>query len=231
VRTVPEEWVLTEGTVPESIKHDDEAGRIKLILEAWARRSSQPTRIARNLAIRWLEADPRIGIDPDVCVLAPPPPDVEAVKSLRLWVPGHVPPRLCFEIVSENHPHKDYRDVHERYAAIRTDELVVFDPELCGPRALGGPVLLQQWRRNGELFERVHFGDGPVHSPLLDAWIFARDGHLLFAEDRDEQRRWLTGEEYERSQKEYERSQKELERARRVELERQLEELRTKTGS
>jgi hypothetical protein len=39
VQTVPEEWVLTEDTVPESTAHDDEAERIKLNL--WAVATTQ----------------------------------------------------------------------------------------------------------------------------------------------------------------------------------------------
>jgi hypothetical protein len=234
VRTVPEEWVLTEGTVPESVPHDDEAQHLKLVLTAWADRG-RTARIARNLAIRWLRDDPRIGIDPDVCVLDPPPEDFDTTRSLRLWIPGHRPPRLCFEIVSKNHPHKDYAAIQDRYAAIGTEELVVFDPMLAGPRALGGPVPLQHWRRDGDLFERVLFGDGPVYSAVLDSWVIARDTRLVLADDRAGTRPWQTGEERERAEKERERAEKELERAEkeleragRIELERRVLELEAK---
>jgi hypothetical protein len=40
---------------------------------------------------------------------------------------GAHPPRISFEVVSRNHPHKDYVALHERYAAMDR-ELVVFDP-------------------------------------------------------------------------------------------------------
>jgi hypothetical protein len=43
--------------------------------------------------------------------------------------------------------YKDYRDVHERYAAFGARELVVFDPLLFGPKSMGGPFSLQVWRR------------------------------------------------------------------------------------
>jgi hypothetical protein len=165
---VPESWVLTEDKVPESTLHDQVAQRIKLLLEAWAARTSRSVRIARNLAVRWLEPNPRIGIDPDVCVLEPAP-EGRDITSLRLWQPGHVAPPLCFEIVSANHPHKDYREIQDRYAAMGTGELIVFDPLLVGPKALGGPALLQKWHRRDGVFEREAFGNEPVYSAVLGA--------------------------------------------------------------
>lgn len=83
----------------------------------------------------------------------------------------HVAPSLCFEIVSANHPHKDYVAIQDRYAAMGTHELIVFDPLLAGPKSLGGPVPLQLWRREGGGggFARLHFGKDPVYSEVLDA--------------------------------------------------------------
>ena len=66
VRPSPEAWVLPEGTVPEEPIHDEVAEALKLLLRVWAERSAQKVRIARNLAIRWLEEHPTTGIDPDV---------------------------------------------------------------------------------------------------------------------------------------------------------------------
>ena len=241
-----EDWVLPEGTVPESAVHDAAAQRLRLVLEAWAarRREVSPegpaVQIARNLAVRWLEGAPQVGIDPDVCVLCPPPPEGPLVESLCLWRPGHHPPRISFEVVSRNHPHKDYVALHERYAAMGTGELVVFDPLLAGPRALGGPVALQLWRRDDSgALERVHFGSGPAYSEVLDAWLLPREHHLDLASDRDGERRWRTEEEHqraekereraekerERAEKERERAEKERERAARLEVERRLAEL------
>jgi hypothetical protein len=37
----------------------------------------QPSPGASDLAVRWIEEAPRIGIDPNVCVLEPAPPDGE----------------------------------------------------------------------------------------------------------------------------------------------------------
>lgn len=219
VPVTPAAWVLPEGTVPESPVHHLIAHRLTLLLEAWAARREQPTRVLRNLAVRWLEEYPRTGIDPDVCVLAPPPPNLEDEGSLCLWKPGHLPPPICFEIVSENHPYKDYALIQDRYAAFGARELVVFDPLLAGPRSLGGAGPLQLWRRDetGAL-ERVHFSGAPAHSDVLDAWLIPDGRELHLADDPEGRQRWLT--EAERAKAEAER-----ERERREELERRLREL------
>ena len=214
VKPVLEAWVLPEGTVPESVPHDEAAEALKLLLQPWAQRMGRPLRIARNLALRWLEHAPRVGIDPDVCVLDPPPPNAESLDSLCLWRSGHSAPPLCFEIVSRNHPHKDYRDVHERYAALGTRELIVFDPLLAGPPSLGGPVSLQVWRRDPSgAFERVYAGPGPVFSEVLEAWVRVNQRSLVISEDRGGEQRWRTQEELERARKDFERSEKERERS------------------
>ena len=192
VRPSLEAWVLPEGTVPEAPIHDEVAEALKLLLRAWAARMPGSVRIARNLAIRWLEDHPSTGIDPDVCVLAPPPEDLDELGSLCLWRPGHYAPTLCFEIVSKNHPHKEYAAIQDRYAAMGTYELVVFDPLLAGPKSLGGPVALQLWRRDvSGAFERLSFGDAPVYSEALDAWVIADGRSLFIADDRAGKRRWL----------------------------------------
>src|SRR5262245_42316112 len=118
-RARPDSWVLPEGTVPESFPHDAVAHRLKMLLDAWASRLGRPCVAARNLAIRWLESSPRIGIDPDVCVLDPHPAELDELSSLCLWKDGHLPPSICFEVVSRNHPHKDYGALQDRYAFVR----------------------------------------------------------------------------------------------------------------
>ncbi|NLE87125.1 MAG: hypothetical protein GX607_12085 [Myxococcales bacterium] len=209
-------WVLPEGTVPESVPHNTAARHLELVLEAWSRRTPRTVRVARNLAVRWVEEAPNIGIDPDVCLLEPPPENAEDLGSLCTWRPGQVPPPLCFEIVSANHPHKDYTELQDRYAALGTQELVVFDPLLVGPRSLGGPVPLQVWRRvPAGLFERVHFGDRPAFCEVLGAWLVPCGRLLEIADDRAGVHRWQT-------EAEFERAEKERERQARIELERRL---------
>jgi hypothetical protein len=195
VRPNPEAWVIPEGPVPESTAHQTAVYRIYCLLLSWARRvgAHRPVRIGQELAVRWLEQYPKTGIDPDVCVLEPAPADFDDLTSLRLWEPGRLPPRLAIEVVSGSHPYKDYAAIQERYAAMGVEELLVFDPLLHGPRALGGPVPLQLWRRDSTLsFERVHFGSEPVHSLVLDGWFIAEGRALHVANDRSGTQRWPT---------------------------------------
>lgn len=251
VRPSPEAWILPEGIVPEAPVHDEVAETLKLLLRVWAAKSAAKVRIARNLAIRFYEEDPRIGIDPDICVLAPPPDDLDERGSLCLWKSGHVAPSLCFEIVSTNHPNKDYVAIQDRYAALGTHELIVFDPMLAGPKSLGGPVALQLWRRDaGRAFDRLNFGNAPVYSEVLDAWVIADGRSLFIADDRAGTRRWLNEAELNRREAEENKREAEVQRqgaeqaqaaatranaakkqaeARARELERELEELRART--
>lgn len=219
VRTTPAAWVLPEGTVPEAPVHHTVAHRVTLLLEAWASRQGRDLRVLRNLALRWLEEFPRTGIDPDVCLLDPPPPNLDEIASLCLWKPGHVPPSICFEVVSANHPYKDYSVLQDRYAALGTHELIVFDPLLSGPPSLGGPVSLQVWRRDPTFgFERVHFASSPAYSETLDAWLIPDGRTLHLARDRAGMHRFQTEAEYaqmdaDRAQVEAKRAQGEAKRA------------------
>lgn len=156
-----------------------------------------------------------IGVDPDVYVVEPAPPEGDQVTSLRLWEPGHVAPLLAVEIVSAHHPHKDYEQAPDKYAASGTRELWVFDPELVGPRAHGGPYRLQLWCRDETgAFTRVYAGPGPIRSPAVGGWLFAVDEgrRLRIADDEDGTSWWMTSAEAERAAKETEREAKETER-------------------
>lgn len=209
-----EAWELPEGPVPESVPHDHAAEHLRRVLEAFAERSTRSLFVARNLAVRWLEERPGVGIDPDVCVLEPAPPHAERLSSLCLWKPGHRAPVFAVEVVSASHPYKDYAAIQDRYAALGAQELCVFDPLLAGPAALGGPVPLQLWRRDalGQLV-LVHFGSDAVFSEVLEAWLVPSDAVLEVADDRAGKLRWPTGEERERAEKEQALAEKERERA------------------
>ncbi len=206
--------------MPESAKHDEIVALLKAILLWWAR-GRQSVQIARNMAIRWDEAAPSVGVDPDVCVLSPAPPwkrlanGSEDLTSVRTWLPGHTAPRLAVEVVSETNASKDYAIAPDKYAASGTEELWVFDPHLSGPRTQGGPFLLQLWRRRDGQLVREHAGDGPFYSPVLEAFaVPTDDGTMLRVAARaDGTGLWLTGEEAERAAKEAERAAKEAERA------------------
>ncbi|MCL2779752.1 MAG: Uma2 family endonuclease [Polyangiaceae bacterium] len=218
--------------MPQSTPHDDAIDLIKAILAWWAR--SQPnTRVVHDLAIHWDEEHPSVGLSPDVAVLRPAPPNDSngGLRSVRTWEPGHTPPILAIEVVSETNPRKDYEIVPDKCKACGTPELCVFDPHLAGPRrgrgtrGESGPHRLQLWRHNekGEL-KRVYAGEGPVYSPTLNAYFIAVDEGLKLRISDDEAglQWWLTGEEVERKAKEAERVAKEAALARIAELEAQL---------
>lgn len=236
VPTRLDDWVIPEGTVPESVPHDEAACYLKQVLLAWSATATRKLGVARNLAIRFYEDRPQLGIDPDLCLLEPPPPGFDELTSLCLWKKGHVAPPLCIEIVSPSHPNKDYTTLQDRYAAMGAQEVVVFDPLLAGPRAFGGPVPLQVWRSDGlGLLERIHSGAGPAYSEVLGAWFVPLARLLTIANDPGGAGLWQTREERERAEKErkraekeQERAEKEQERTRRIELERRIAALEAK---
>lgn len=198
VPSVRADWVLSGDTVPESRPHDLVLARVRALLAAWAQRTSLRAAVCRNLAVRWIEETPAIGVDPDICVLAPPPPEGDELQSLRLWQPGHTPPVLAIEIVSRSRADKDYSQSPAKYAANGTGELWVFDPKLAGPKDHGGPFRIQVWRRDDEGdFHRVYAGEGPAWSEAVKGWILAVDGggELAIADDEKGTRRWQTTEE------------------------------------
>jgi Uma2 family endonuclease len=212
-------WELSEETMPVSVQHDAIVTLLRQILDVWARKAGGHE-VVRTLAIRWDEAHPAVGVDPDVALLCPPPPkdDDGDVTSVRTWRPGHTAPVLAVEVVSETNPHKDYVIAPDKYEASGTGELWIFDPKLAGPRAHGGPFVLQVWTRepSGALVRR-HGGEGPYRSPYLDAFLVPTDGgtRLRLARTADGQGLWLTAAEAaqaERAQAVAERAQTAAER-------------------
>jgi Uma2 family endonuclease len=225
-------WELTEATMPESVLHDAAVTLLKSSLDVWAARAGSVL-VVRNLAVRWSQANPRIGVDPDVAVLSPIPPEGSRLRSVRTWEAGHAAPRVAVEVVSETKPRKDYVIVPDKYAASGTRELWVFDPLLSGPRSHGGPFRLQVWSRDAAgALSRVYAGEGPTPSAELGAHLVVADGgHTLrLADDAEGTRLWPTGEEVERKAKhDAERRAKDAEHARdaeRSERERALERIK-----
>jgi Uma2 family endonuclease len=216
--------------VPESPEHDDNADNLRSVLSGWLERTGRPGAIRRNLAIRWDEANPRVGVDPDVCWIDALPPGWESgeIDSLRLWLDGHRVPPLAIEFVSRHHPYKDYRQVQDKYAVVGTQELWVYDARKFGPRSLGGPHLLQVWSRTlSGVLTRRHFSDAPARSPLLNAWLVPTLGeHLVIADDPDGQKPWPTLAGQERLRAEQERLRAEQERGRADELAAEVAKLR-----
>src|SRR5277367_784831 len=177
VPNADERWVLEEETMPESALHDEIILLLVELLKAWAQRVPRDLRVGRNLALRWNQALPRVGVDPDVYLVEPAPPEGDDTKSLCTWKPGHVAPRVAVEVVSETTAEKDYAEGPEKYAASGTGELWVFDPLRAGPSLRGGPFVLQIWGRDAEgHFRRVYAGAGPAQSEALGAWLVVTDG-------------------------------------------------------
>jgi Uma2 family endonuclease len=216
VPVVRDDWVLPEEPMPESQPHDLVLDLLKAILLAWVARTGRDAQVARNLAVRWDEDRPRMGVDPDLCILSPRTPEGDELTSLCLWRPGHEPPRVAIEVVSESNPRKDYVTAPERYAASGTQELWIFDPKLAGPTSHGGPHRLQIWARDEDgSFRQRYGGPGPARSNALDGWLFPVDEgrRLRIADDEAGTAWWLTPEEQERAATEQERAAKEQERA------------------
>jgi Uma2 family endonuclease len=192
-------WAIPEVPVPESDTHDLAIEWLRALLVAWVARTGRDIKVARNLGIRWVREEPRFGFDPDLCLIEPAPAPTQTLSSLRVWRDEHAAPLLAVEVVSPGHPYKDYVDTPERCAACGVLELWVYDPMLAGPRAHGGPHLLQLWRRRDDGgFERIFAGAGPVFSPSLGAWLHPRasslpsGAHLLISNDPDGRDLWLT---------------------------------------
>jgi Uma2 family endonuclease len=219
-------WLVTEEHVPEGAGHYAALELLRALLDYWVRRTGRDAAVFRNLAIRVRSDNPRVGFDPDLALVAPAPPDAADLSSLRLWEPGHAPPTLVVEVVSPGHPNKDYTETPDVCAALGVRELVVFDPLLVGPRALGQARRLHVWRRSDTgVFHRADSGDGPFASATLGAFlVVTNDGRSLrVADDAAGARLWPTEAEAERAKAETERANAEAER-RAKETERCLKE-------
>jgi Uma2 family endonuclease len=202
----PSSWFIEDDEkVPQSRPHHLRGGHLEGLLLGWKHRTGRNVQVGREIAVRWDEEFPQVGVDPDVYVVEPPPPEGDELTSLRTWETGHYPPLLAIEIVSPSRPSKDYGSSPMRYAASGTTELWVFDPNLAGPKAQEGPFRIQVWRRHEDGdFTRVYAGEGPVYSHAVDGWVFAVDEGraLAIADDEAGTRWWMTPEETERAAKE-----------------------------
>ncbi|MBK9264009.1 MAG: Uma2 family endonuclease [Polyangiaceae bacterium] len=214
----PADWYIEDDEpVPTSTKHDDYADRLKSTLRAWNERMGHDFLVNRELAFRWDERHPRVGVDPDVFVTEMPPREPDGdIRRVRTWEKGNRPPLLAIEIVSRSRPKKDYSESPEKHALLGTYELWVFDPHLHGYTPKQPPVLLQIFRRetNDELVQ-VYAGAGPYRSEVLDAWVMVIDGELVIANDREGKDRWPTLEEVEqmRADEEAKRADEQAKRA------------------
>ncbi|HVW28826.1 MAG TPA: Uma2 family endonuclease [Polyangiaceae bacterium] len=199
-----ESWTIEDVPVPEGAWHDRALDLLMALLDHWIARTGRDAAAFRNLAVRVRQDRPKVGFDPDVMLVEPAPPGAHELSSLRLWEPGHAAPALVVEVVSPGHPYKDYSDTPDRSAAVGVRELVLFDPMLAGPKAFGGPHLLQGWRRtDAGRFERVTAGEQAFASEVLGGYFVPVDARLLrISSDEAGARLWPTAEEAERAEKE-----------------------------
>lgn len=196
VRAYDDDWVLPEEDMPESNPHRGAVDLLRQILVSSMTRARRDALVAANLACRWDRAHPQIGVDPDIALIEPPPPEGEMVDSLLTWKQGHLPPRFAIEVVSHSNAAKDYVDAPAKYACLGTRELVIFDPHRLGPT--GAAHALQVWRLNAgaKSMTKVYEGDGPAHSEELGAWLLAIPGRgLRVADDPEGRTLWLTDAE------------------------------------
>lgn len=193
--------ILDDGEkVPQSEGHGIAIMVLIDVLRAWAEKRG--AKVLYDMATRWDQKNPRVGVDPDVSILLPPPPPApppdEDLRSVRTWLPGHVAPLVAIEVVSKNHPIKDYAIAPEKYAASGTKELWIFDAKLVGPRSYGGPFRLQVYSRTPDHgFKRIYEGEGPAFSPAIGAWLVVvketgRRPTLRIAEDEAGMHLWPT---------------------------------------
>jgi Uma2 family endonuclease len=225
-------WLIPEEEVPESAWHDGCVELLRLLLVAWVKSAARDAAVFRDIAIQVRRERPKVGWNPDLCLVEPAPADAAVLESMRLW--DHAPPKFAFEAVSPNHPVKDYAVVPEKCALAGVTELCVFDPLLAGPRSQGGPWLLQLWRRASDGgFERVHAGESPARSEVLGAFLVPdrASRSLRIAGRADGGDPWFTREEIaltraqEALAREQEASKREQEALRRLaELEAKLRE-------
>ena len=102
----------------ESAVQDGASDAMASTLRAWARREARGDGAAQPRGPLGQD-NPRVGVDPDVCLLDPPPATPEAeLTGLRLWEGrGNHPPRVAFEVVSASTARKDYDEGLRKHAA------------------------------------------------------------------------------------------------------------------
>ena len=197
-------WVLRDGvTTPVTPEHQQATNLLCDILRQYITRTGVDASAGENIALRWDEAHPKVGVDPDVYLVQPALP--KYAEGILTWTEGHAPPRVVAEVVSPDTARKDYLEGPLKYAASGARELWIFDPERCGPRQHGGPWLLQVWRRTGaKRFRREYAGDGPAYSKELSAWLVVTDDgqRLRIADDEAGELRWPTPVEAIRAERE-----------------------------
>ena len=157
----PEHWYLTDDfNMPVTADTQRRENTLQSVFEAHVARHGRDASILANVAFRWDQAHPGVGVDPDILWLEPALP--EGRRSVLTWEEGTGVPRLAVEVVGRDTAHKDYNHGPGKYAASGVDELWVFDPDGFGRRDDGdGPHLLQVGRRTRTGFPPIYPGACP----------------------------------------------------------------------
>ncbi len=210
----PEHWYLTDDfNMPVTADTQRRENTLQSVFEAHVARQGRDASILANVAFRWDQAHPGVGVDPDILWLEPALP--EGRRSVLTWEEGTGVPRLAVEFVSRDTAHKDYNHGPEKYAAAGIDELWVFDPDGFGRRDDGdGPHRLQVWRRTRSGFHRLYAGAGPARTEALAAWLVVCDDTLRVADDPEGRALWPTvAEERDAARQERDAARQERDRA------------------
>lgn len=165
-------WYLTdEDDMGEGAEQGEIIRMLLSCLAMLAReRRWQNRMLAGDQFFAWRRDQPLVRVSPDVYVVdGPPPPPLP--RSWQTWLPGHVPPTVAFEVVSDDWQ-KDY-EAPLKYSQLGCPELVVFDPDVA-TGAIVDPhrVALQVWRREADgALAREYWGSGPARVDGIDAWV------------------------------------------------------------
>ena len=68
-------WVVVDGvTMPETAEHREATKLLEDVFATWIAATKRDAKVFGNLALRWVDARPQIGSDPDVMLVEPAPP-------------------------------------------------------------------------------------------------------------------------------------------------------------
>ena len=137
--------------------------------------------VGRDQFFAWAESEPLVRVSPDAYVLGGKAPS-PLPAMWETWRPGHAPPRVAVEVVSEDTWLEDYEDNPPKYSQLGVEELVIFDPWAVSERRPAERVPLQVFRRTSEgALVRVHADVGPARSDALSDpsgalwWVVTRE--------------------------------------------------------
>ena len=135
-----------------------------------------------DIFFAWIETKHLVRISPDV-FLMPWPQGQPRPASIQTWRPGHCPPSVAIEIVSEDW-RKDYEQLPPKYEQLDVEELFIYDPEGARRASLPGSKPPQGARRYAiQRFARdeegawfgTHAGDGACWSSVLGVYLVIVD--------------------------------------------------------